>query len=163
MVLLRLAQLLRHCRRHQLLDEEVLLDDLPLHPAHRHDSAKQPESQRCRPEPRVAEHDARNPVGAPGGDGGADRTAPVLSHHDELVERELIHELAYGADVLFNRVAVMLGAAGETEAEVVNGHAPEAIAQTRDDAAVKEAPGRVSVAEKDWPTGAFIDVVHPAG
>ena len=75
----------------------------------------------------------------------------------------MVDELADGADVLFDRVAVVLRTIGKAEAEVVDRDAAEAIAQTPNDAAVEEAPGGIAVAEEYRPAGAFVDVVHAAG
>jgi len=85
---------------------------------------------------------------------------PILAHDDELLELQVIPELAHDLGVLGRRVAVPLGPIGEPEAWVVDRDAPEVVAQARDHLAVQEAPGGIAVAHEDRPACALVDEVH---
>lgn len=86
---------------------------------------------------------------------------PILAHHDEALEPQVVHELTHDAGMLFDGVGVAIGAVGQAEPEVVHGHASKPVAQGAHDVPVQEAPCRVAVAEQERRPGAFVDVVHP--
>src|SRR5205823_10090255 len=127
------------------LDEEVALQDRALwtSPAEGHGPAV------GGPKPGVAEDEARDPLGIGGRDREADWPAPVVAHHDQLLEVELPHQLADHPGMLGRRVAVPGRPVGETEAEIVDGDTAEGALQRSDQLPVQKSPGRVAVTHQD--------------
>jgi len=65
-----------------------------LHRRARHHEAESHQSSFRGPIPRVGEDELGHQVGALEGDGHPDRTAPVLTHDDEVIELEIVDEPA---------------------------------------------------------------------
>src|SRR6185437_13188205 len=102
-----------------------------------------------RPGPGVADHERGEAVGVPGGDAEPDRPAPVLDHHRDAGQVELLDQLLHDPRVLDRREAVAGGRRREPEAGVVGRDAAVAVAQRLDDVAVEERPGWIAVQEQE--------------
>jgi hypothetical protein len=88
--------------------------------------------------------------------------APVVAHHCQTAQIELVDEAGEIGDMPVETMRLLAGRLlGQAETDHVgDDDAMSRIDQRRDDAAVEKAPGRITVQEQDGIAAALIDIVH---
>ena len=112
-------------------------------------------------DPGVEDHEARHAVGMLDCQPEPDRPSPVLHHHGETLEFELVDEALDRLGVPVVRVPVAIHRlVGPAEPEVVRRDAPRVRREHGDHLAVQERPRRLAVQQHHRRPGSLVDVVE---